>query len=250
MRVSSPSRVSNPSISDSEMVRYRIMEFEDRYRKQVLDMACTLVSLVDLRDAYTGGHSSRVAGYARTTAVRLGFRDSEVDSVVMAALLHDIGKISVPDQVLLKRGSLTTEEFAHIRKHPELGWMALKNIDDFKSISLTVLHHHERMDGGGYLGGPKTNEIPLGSRIIAVVDSMTRVAYILSVASMPTGPLTKGVESIEQHTLLILPRFKGAALSTSAGSGTLPWYANQPAMQLVRSELPRTRSTGPGVIIA
>jgi len=171
MRVSSPSRVSNPSISDSEMVRYRIMEFEDRYRKQVLAMACTLVSLVDLRDAYTGGHSSRVAGYARTTAVRLGFRDSEVDSVVMAALLHDIGKISVPDQVLLKRGSLTTEEFAHIRKHPELGWMALKNIDDFKSISLTVLHHHERMDGGGYPGGLKTNEIPLGSRIIAVADS-------------------------------------------------------------------------------
>ena len=171
MRVSSPSRVSNPSISDSEMVRYRIMEFEDRYRKQVLAMACTLVSLVDLRDAYTGGHSSRVAGYARTTAVRLGLRDSEVDSVVMAALLHDIGKISVPDQVLLKRGSLTTEEFAHIRKHPELGWMALKNIDDFKSISLTVLHHHERMDGGGYPGGLKTNEIPLGSRIIAVADS-------------------------------------------------------------------------------
>jgi len=157
-------RVSTPSISDSEMLRYRIMEFEDRYRKQVLAMACTLVSLVDLRDAYTGGHSSRVAGYVRSTAVRLGFRDAEVDSVVMAALLHDIGKIGVPDHVLLKRGSLT-------QKHPELGWMALKNIDDFKSISLIVLHHHERMDGGGYPGGLKGNEIPLGSRIIAVADS-------------------------------------------------------------------------------
>lgn len=164
-------RVSSPSISDSEMLRYRIMEFEDRYRKQVLAMACTLVSLVDLRDAYTGGHSSRVAGYVRSTAVRLGFRDAEVDSVVMAALLHDIGKIGVPDHVLLKRGSLTPEEFDHIKKHPELGWMALKNIDEFKSISLIVLHHHERMDGGGYPGGLKGNEIPLGSRIIAVADS-------------------------------------------------------------------------------
>ena len=164
-------RVSSPSISDSEMLRYRIMEFEDRYRKQVLAMACTLVSLVDLRDAYTGGHSSRVAGYVRSTAVRLGFRDAEVDSVVMAALLHDIGKIGVPDHVLLKRGSLAPEEFDHIKKHPELGWMALKNIDDFKSISLIVLHHHERMDGGGYPGGLKGNEIPLGSRIIAVADS-------------------------------------------------------------------------------
>ena len=83
-----------------------------------------------------------------------------------------------------------------------------------------------------------------------VLDSMPGGAYLLSVASMPTGPLPKGVESIEQNTLLILPRFKGAVLSASPGSGTLPWYANQPAMQLVRSELARTRSTGRGVIIA
>ena len=134
-------------------------------------MACTLVSLVDLRDAYTGGHSGRVAGYSRSTAVHLGLRDSEIDTVVMAALMHDIGKIGVPDHVLLKAGKLTNEEFAHIKKHPELGWMALKNIDDFKTISLVVLHHHERYDGLGYPGGLRGNEIPLGARIIAVADT-------------------------------------------------------------------------------
>ncbi len=154
-----------------ETLRYRFMEMEDRYRKQALAMACALVSLVDLRDAYTGSHSSRVAGYVRTTGLRMGLPDAQLDNVVMAALLHDIGKIGVPDHVLLKPGRLTEEEFGHIRKHPELGWMALKNIEDFKSISLMVLHHHERMDGAGYPGGLKGSAIPLGSRIIAVADS-------------------------------------------------------------------------------
>jgi HD-GYP domain-containing protein (c-di-GMP phosphodiesterase class II) len=154
-----------------EGFRYQIMELEDRYRKQVLAMAVTLVSLVDLRDSYTGGHSGRVASYARSIGLHLGLQDSQLDNVVMAALMHDIGKIGVPDHVLLKPGKLTDEEFAHIRKHPELGWMALKNLDDFKSISLIVLHHHERMDGRGYPGGLEGAAIPLGARIIAVADS-------------------------------------------------------------------------------
>ena len=158
-------------IEDSQALRYRFMEMEDRYRKQALAMACALVSLVDLRDAYTGGHSSRVASMVRATGLRLGLPDVQLDNVVMAALLHDIGKVGVPDHVLLKRGRLTTEEFAHIKKHPELGWMALKNIEDFKPISLIVLHHHERMDGGGYPGTLKGNAISLGARIVAVADS-------------------------------------------------------------------------------
>ena len=158
-------------VDDSQELRYRFMEMEDRYRKQALAMACTLVSLVDLRDAYTGGHSGRVASYARAIGLRLGLQDAQLDNVVMAALLHDIGKIGVPDHVLLKRGKLSTEEFDHIKKHPELGWMALKNMDDFKAVSLIVLHHHERLDGAGYPAGLKGSAIPLGSRIIAVGDS-------------------------------------------------------------------------------
>jgi HD-GYP domain-containing protein (c-di-GMP phosphodiesterase class II) len=151
--------------------RFQIMRMEDLYRKQVLAMACALVSLVDLRDFYTGGHSSRVATYARGIGVHLGLSDTDLDRVVMAALLHDIGKIGVPDHVLLKQGRLTDEEFGQIKKHPELGWMALKNIEDFKSISLIVLHHHERMDGRGYPGGLQGSAIPLGARVIAVADS-------------------------------------------------------------------------------
>jgi HD-GYP domain-containing protein (c-di-GMP phosphodiesterase class II) len=159
------------AVQETVSFRYQMMKLEDRYRKQVLAMACTLISVVDLRDSYTGGHSSRVGAYARSIALQLGMQDAQLDNVVMAALMHDIGKVGVPDHVLLKPGKLTDEEFEQIRKHPELGWMALKSIDEFKSASLIVLHHHERMDGHGYPGGLKGTAIPLGSRIIAVADS-------------------------------------------------------------------------------
>src|ERR671931_513489 len=98
-------------------------------------MATSLVSLIDLRDRYTGGYRHRVASYVRRIGVHMCLPDEETDMIVFAASLHDIGKIGVPDHVLLKPGSLTDEEFGHIRKHPELGWMALKNIEDFKAIS-------------------------------------------------------------------------------------------------------------------
>jgi HD-GYP domain-containing protein (c-di-GMP phosphodiesterase class II) len=134
-------------------------------------MAVTLVSLIDLRDRYTGSHSSRVANYSRGIAVQLGLTDSETDSIVLAASLHDIGKIGVPDHVLLKPGKLTDEEFDWIKRHPEYGWMALRNVEGFEQESLMVLHHHERLDGRGYPAGLRSSEIPLGSRIIAVADS-------------------------------------------------------------------------------
>ena len=166
-----PAAFAAANTDELRSLRYQFKEMEDRYKKHILTMACTLVSLVDLRDGYTGSHSSRVGSYARAIGVRLGLPEPQLDKVVMAALLHDIGKIGVPDHVLLKRGRLTPEESAHIWKHPELGWMALRNISEFESIGLIVLHHHERMDGGGYPAGLEGSFIPLGSRIIAVADS-------------------------------------------------------------------------------
>src|SRR5262245_30641821 len=151
--------------------QYRITELEDRSRRQTIAMACTLVSLIDLRDRYTGSHSSRVAAYCRGIALHMGLTDTETESVVLAASLHDIGKIGVPDHVLLKQGPLDNDEFEWIRKHPEYGWMALRNVEGFEQESLIVLHHHERMDGRGYPGGLVGTQIPLGSRIVAVADS-------------------------------------------------------------------------------
>lgn len=150
---------------------FRIAELEDRAAQQTLAMACTLVSLIDLRDSYTGGHSSRVAAYCRRMAVQLGLPHEETEQIVLAASLHDIGKIGVPDNVLLKAGRLTDEEFEWIRKHPEYGWSAVRNVDGFHYASLLVLHHHERWDGGGYPGNLRGSDIPLGARVIAVADS-------------------------------------------------------------------------------
>ena len=150
---------------------FHIAELEDRAAQQTLAMACSLVSLIDLRDHYTGGHSARVAEYCRDIVMRLGLPQEEQEQVVLAASLHDIGKIGVPDRVLLKEAKLDEEEFEWIRKHPEWGWAAVRNVDEFRQASLLMLHHHERWDSRGYPGNLRGTDIPLGSRIIAVADT-------------------------------------------------------------------------------
>jgi HD-GYP domain-containing protein (c-di-GMP phosphodiesterase class II) len=155
----------------SPEVRYYVKGLEDDYRNQVLAMASTLVSMVDLKDSYTGGHSTRVGVYSREIAEKLNLDDEQVETIVLAASLHDIGKIGVPDQVLLKQGRLTDEEAECVKKHSEFGWMVLRNMGCFEEASLMLLHHHERLDGCGYPGRLSGTQIPLGARIIAVADT-------------------------------------------------------------------------------
>jgi HD-GYP domain-containing protein (c-di-GMP phosphodiesterase class II) len=162
------SSITSTSAHESQ---YRIAELEERFRQQTLAMATSLVSLIDLRDRYTGGHSQRVANYVRGIAMEMCLPDEQTETIVFAASLHDIGKIGVPDHILLKPGKLTDEEFGWIRKHPEWGWMAVRNVDGFQEAALLMLHHHERLDGHGYPSQLRGTEIPMGSRIIAVADS-------------------------------------------------------------------------------
>jgi HD-GYP domain-containing protein (c-di-GMP phosphodiesterase class II) len=159
------------ALNKAHETKYRIAELEDRFQQQTLAMATSLVSLIDLRDRYTGGHSERVAKYVRGISLQMCLSDEETETIVFAASLHDIGKIGVPDHVLLKPGRLTDDEFEWIRKHPEWGWMAVRNVDGFQEAALLILHHHERLDGAGYPGKLRGVDIPLGSRIIAVADS-------------------------------------------------------------------------------
>jgi len=138
---------------------------------EAVAMARSMVSLIGLRDHYTASHSARVANHVRAMASQLGLSDKETEIAVFAASMHDVGKIGVPDHILMKPGKLDEEELAWIQKYPEWGWMTLRNLEGFEQAALLVRHQHERIDGAGYpdrLGG---EDIPLGSRLIMVADS-------------------------------------------------------------------------------
>ncbi len=129
-----------------------------------------LTSAVDAKDAYTCGHSERVALLSRYIAQQMKLRDSEIEQIYMAGLLHDVGKIGVPEAVLQKPGRLTPEEFEQIKKHPEIGAKILADVKQLKPILPGVLYHHERYDGKGYPEGLAGEKIPLMGRIICMAD--------------------------------------------------------------------------------
>ncbi len=131
----------------------------------------TLSNAIDAKDTYTNGHSRRVAEYSREIARRYGFSESEQEQVYMIGLLHDVGKIGIPDTILNKPGKLTNEEFAIIKTHPSIGAEILKNITEFPEISHGAHWHHERYDGRGYPDGLKGDEIPIIAQIISVADA-------------------------------------------------------------------------------
>ncbi len=131
----------------------------------------TLAETIDLRDPYTAGHSRRVAAYSRLLALDMGLSEYEVGQIEHAALLHDIGKVGVPDAVLFKNGPLDEEERLVIRAHPVIGATLIADMPTMCDIYPCILHHHERFDGRGYPDGLVGEEIPLGARIIAVADA-------------------------------------------------------------------------------
>jgi HD-GYP domain-containing protein (c-di-GMP phosphodiesterase class II) len=131
----------------------------------------SLVNTIDAKDAYTGGHSDRVAMISKRIALQMGLPEAECEKVYMAGLLHDIGKIGVPDGVLGKTERLTDEETAIVRQHPAIGVEILKHLTPLRYVLPGVLHHHESLDGQGYPHGLAGEQIPMMSRIIAVADS-------------------------------------------------------------------------------
>lgn len=136
------------------------------------DIIDCLVGALEAKDLYTSGHSRRVADMSYDLAKLLGIRGKELDDIHMAAHVHDIGKIGVPDYILNKAEKLSEHEWAYIKKHPEIGSNILDCSKTLKDISIIVLYHHERWDGGGYPLGLKFTDIPLGSRIISICDSI------------------------------------------------------------------------------
>jgi len=130
-----------------------------------------LTASIDAKDRYTCGHSRRVAHLTQALAEQIGLDEYIVSRCHIAGLVHDVGKIGVPEAVLTKPGKLTDDEFAWIRKHPEIGYRILKDIPQLSDVLPGVLHHHERWDGKGYPEGLSGEGIPLVARLIALADS-------------------------------------------------------------------------------
>ncbi len=131
----------------------------------------SIVLMMEARDVYTKGHSQRVAYYAKNIAKVLGLGEKEQNDIYLAGIVHDIGKIGIPDNVLLKPGKLTSNEFKIMQYHPVFSYQIVKNIKQFKGdIALYVKYHHERCDGSGYSDGLKCKDIPIGARILAIAD--------------------------------------------------------------------------------
>lgn len=131
----------------------------------------TLAEAIDAKDTYTHGHSGRVAAYSKEIAARFGYDQKRQDDIYMMGLLHDVGKIGVPDTVINKTGGLTDEEFAQIKQHPDKGSHILENITEMPKLMIGARWHHERYDGTGYPDGLSGEEIPEEARIIAVADA-------------------------------------------------------------------------------
>lgn len=131
----------------------------------------TMAASIDARDHYTSGHSQRVAYWGMELAKAIGMPEEKVDEVYFGGILHDIGKIGIPDEILNKKGKLTEEEYDKIKQHTVIGYEIILQAGMFKELLPAIRSHHERVDGKGYPDGLKGEEIPLMARILAVTDS-------------------------------------------------------------------------------
>jgi diguanylate cyclase (GGDEF)-like protein/putative nucleotidyltransferase with HDIG domain len=162
-------------------------------RRNGLSAIYALVSTVEAKDPYTYGHSRKVNTYAVALAEAIGLSPEDVSRVSTAALLHDIGKIGVPDKVLNKKGKLNAEDWEAIKAHPRLGATIVGNVPNLVPCVSIILHHHERWDGSGYPEGLKGEEIPIEARILAIADSFEAMS-----SARPYRPALCGEKVLKQ----------------------------------------------------
>lgn len=153
-----------------------IVAQQEKLNRLSVQIVMALSGAVDAKDPYTNGHSRRVAEYAGEIARRFGYSEERVQNVYLMGLLHDIGKIGVPDAIINKPGRLTDEEFEKIKRHPVLGSQILENISEFPELAVGARWHHERFDGAGYPDRLSGADIPEEARIIAVADAYDAMA--------------------------------------------------------------------------
>ena len=178
--------IKKPFVPDVLLVRVRhiielvrlqnnlSMEVEKKTRQNErlsIQIVKTLADTIDAKDAYTNGHSARVADYSRRIAERFGYDERKLSDLYITGLLHDVGKIGIPDVIINKTSKLNDEEYEIIKTHPIKGCRILQNIDEMPLLSIGAHWHHEKFDGSGYPDGLSGYDIPEEARIIAVADA-------------------------------------------------------------------------------
>ena len=164
------------------------------------------------RDRYTGEHSAAVIEMSAAVARYMGLRAAEVDRIRSAALLHDIGKVAIPDEILNKPGPLTDDEWRLMREHPVIGERILSVLPGMSAVARIVRHEHERWDGGGYPDGLAGEEIPLGSRIIIAADT-----YHAITSDRPYRPAAAHTDAVEELTRCAGTQFDPAVTAALIG---------------------------------
>jgi len=163
----------------------KIKEQREKIEKKMLDTITSLVNALEAKDPYQEGHSKQVKEIALKIADELGYSKKEKEILSYAAMIHDIGKVGIPDSILMKPESLTVKEYTVMKKHPEIGEFIVSPSIRNKQILNAVLHHHERYDGKGFPDGLKGKKIPLSARMLAIADSLS--------AMMSKRPYRKGL---------------------------------------------------------
>ncbi len=185
-----------------ELVEERTAKLQQAYRflkKSHLDSVKVLAEAIDAKDPYTRGHSDRVKRMSLAIAKKMGFQEERLENLEYGALLHDIGKIGIKDEILQKQGPLSDGEYEYIREHPLIGVKIIEGVEFFKDKIPMIRHHHEHYDGNGYPDGLAGSAIPLEARIISLPD-----AYDAMTSARPH----RGVMPL-QDVLDELERFKG-----------------------------------------
>ena len=141
-----------------------------RLQRSIGQSLLGLANAIEAKDPYTRGHSERVGAWSRRIAARLGMAPADVETIGQAGLLHDIGKIGVPELILRKRGALDEAEWSVMRRHPLTGAQIVAPFEHLADAAVVIRHHHERRDGSGYPDGLVENAIPRGARVVAVAD--------------------------------------------------------------------------------
>lgn len=204
-------------LSDQFLLLLKEKERLDSEQHLMLASITSLVSALEARDSYTRGHSESVATIASGMAALMGEDKENIERITIGGKLHDIGKIGVRDSVLLKSGSLTDEEFSHIKQHPLIGAKILEPIPSLSDIVSIVLFHHERMDGKGYPQGLKGEDIPLSARMTSVADTYN--------ALISDRPYRKGMP--QEKALQIIEEAKGTQLCPYSVDLFIKWISSK-----------------------